>query len=108
MSKLRAEQSVLGSGGSCCIANNPAIDGMLLPVYGTEVQSSPFIPSKTLSDGRRIEYVIMGDPEMIAAPSVLQYLEWEKLLNDIYLIGSYDFDVSVLSGRSVAVAAIVL
>lgn len=108
VSRLRAEQSALGAGGSCCLEKNPAIDGMVLPVYGTEVQSSPFIPTKRLADGRLVEYVLLGDPEMIAAPSVLQYLEWEKLLNDIYLIGSYDFDVSVLSGRSVAVAAIVL
>ncbi|QEY24790.1 hypothetical protein [Neisseria animalis] len=104
VAKLMNEQAAHVQG--CCVEKNPAVSGVLLPAYGLNVLRSHFFPTKRLADGRTVEYVIMVDPNLIVAPAVLDYLEWEKLLNDIYLIGNYRFDVSVLSGRGVVVAAV--
>lgn len=105
--RLRGEQALLGA-NLCCPDNNPNISGILHPVFGFEVYSSLFMPRRKLPNGRIVEYVVIVNPEHIATPSELRYLEWDKVLTDIYLVGDYTFDTSVLSGRSVAVLAVTL
>lgn len=105
--RLRSEQAATGA-NLCCPDNNPNISGILHPVFGFEVYSSLYMPRRKLPNGRTVEYVIIANPEHIASPSDLRYLEWDTVLNDIYLIGNYTFDTAVLSGRSVAVLAVVL
>lgn len=104
---IRSEQSKLGA-GSCCLDNNPAITGMVHPALGMQVVSSLYMPSYTMSDGRRVEYIVMVNPENIASPATLDYLEWQTILNDIYLVGNYRFETAALSQRSVAVAAVIV
>lgn len=105
--KIRAEQSALGAG--CCLKDNPAVTGMIHPVLGMEVFSSLHMPRfKRANDGKVVEYVLMVDPQHIAAPTRLDYLEWQTVLNDIYLVGNYRFDVAALSNKSIAVAAITM
>lgn len=104
LSKLIKEQAAHVQG--CCVEQNPMIGGAILPSYGLNVLRTRHYPSKRLADGRLVEYVVLVDPNLIAAPADLDYLEWDKLLNDIYLVGNYRFDVSVLSGRGVIVAAV--
>lgn len=106
-SRLRSEQAVSGA-NLCCPENNPNISGILHPVFGFEVYSSLYMPRRQLPNGRTVEYVVIVNPEHIASPSDLRYLEWDTVLNDIYLIGNYTFDTAVLTGRSVAVLAVVL
>lgn len=106
-SRLRSEQAASGA-NLCCPDNNPNISGILHPVFGFEVYSSLYMPRRKLANGKTVEYVIIANPEHIASPSDLRYLEWDTVLNDIYLIGNYTFDTAVLSGRSVAVLAVVL
>ena len=105
-SRIRAEQSNLGAG--CCLTDNPIVKGMLHPMLGMEVYSSLHMPRYRRPDGKVVEYVLMLDPENIAAPSRLDYLEWQTVLNDIYLVGNYRFDVAALSSKSIAVAAVVV
>lgn len=105
-SRIRAEQSNLGAG--CCLPDNPIVTGMLHPMLGMEVYSSLHMPRYRRPDGKVVEYVLMLDPENIAAPSRLDYLEWQIHLNDIYLVGNYRFDVAALSSKSIAVAAVVV
>lgn len=105
-SRIRAEQSNLGAG--CCLPDNPIVTGMLHPMLGMEVYSSLHMPRYRRPDGKVVEYVLMLDPENIAAPSRLDYLEWQTVLNDIYLVGNYRFDVAALSSKSIAVAAVVV
>ncbi|MDC2824603.1 hypothetical protein PHA51_00930 [Rodentibacter pneumotropicus] len=105
-SRIRGEQSSLGAG--CCLPDNPIVTGMLHPVLGMEVYSSLHMPRYRRPDGKVVEYVLMVDPENIAAPSRLDYLEWQTVLNDIYLVGNYRFDVAALSNKSIAVAAVVV
>lgn len=105
-SRLRGEQSNLGAG--CCLPDNPIVTGMLHPMLGMEVYSSLHMPRFRRPDGKVVEYVLMVDPENIAAPSRLDYLEWQTVLNDIYLVGNYRFDVAALSNKSIAVAAVVV
>lgn len=107
IAKLMREQASMMNGSSC-LDDNPAVSGVLLNAYGIKALRTHHFPSKRLADGRTVEYVILADPNLIAAPSELDYLEWEKIKNDIYLIGNYRFDVSVLSGRGVIVAAVVI
>lgn len=106
-SRLRGEQALSGA-NLCCPDNNPNISGILHPVFGFEVYSSLYMPRRKLASGKTVEYVVIANPEHIASPSDLRYLEWDTVLNDIYLIGNYTFDTAVLSGRSVAVLAVVL
>lgn len=106
-SRLRSEQATSGA-NLCCPDNNPNISGILHPVFGFEVYSSLYMPRRKLANGKTVEYIIIANPEHIASPSDLRYLEWDTVLNDIYLIGNYTFDTAVLSGRSVAVLAVVL
>lgn len=103
--KIRNEQSNLGAG--CCLKDNPAITGMIHPVLGMEVYSSLYMPRYKRADGKIVDYVLMVDPQHIAAPISLDYLEWQTQLNDIYLVGNYRFDVAALSNQSIAVAAII-
>ncbi|MGX3067556.1 hypothetical protein [Ursidibacter arcticus] len=51
---------------------------------------------------------MMVNPEHIAAPMSLNYLEWQTLKRDIWLVGEFDFDVVALTGASVVVAAVVV
>ncbi|THA02354.1 hypothetical protein [Rodentibacter pneumotropicus] len=105
-SRIRGEQSSLGAG--CCLPDNPIVTGMIHPMLGMEVYSSLHMPRYRRADGKLVEYVLMVDPENIAAPSRLDYLEWQTVLNDIYLVGNYRFDVAALSNKSIAVAAVVV
>lgn len=105
-SRLRSEQSALGAG--CCLPDNPIVTGMLHPALGMEVYSSLHMPRRERPDGKIVEYVLMVNSDNIAAPSRLDYLEWQTILNDIYLVGDYSFDVAALSSKSVAVAAVVV
>ncbi|OOF53875.1 hypothetical protein [Rodentibacter genomosp. 2] len=105
-SRIRGEQSSLGAG--CCLPDNPIVTGMVHPMLGMEVYSSLHMPRYRRADGKVVEYVLMVDPENIAAPSRLDYLEWQTVLNDIYLVGNYRFDVAALSNKSIAVAAVVV
>lgn len=105
--RLRSEQAASGA-NLCCPDNNPNISGILHPVFGFEVYSSLYMPRRKLPNGKTVEYVVIVNPEHIASPSDLRYLQWDSVLNDIYLIGNYVFDTAVLSGRSVAVLAVVL
>lgn len=104
--RLRSEQSHLGAG--CCLSDNPIVTGMLHPMLGMEVYSSLHMPRYKRPDGKVVEYVLMVNSENIAAPSRLDYLEWQTLLTDIYLVGEYRFDVAALSNKSIAVAAVVV
>lgn len=105
-SRIRGEQSSLGAG--CCLPDNPIVTGMIHPMLGMEVYSSLHMPRYRRADGKLVEYVLMVDPENIAAPSRLDYLEWQTVLNDIYLVGNYRFDVAALSNKSIAVAAVIV
>lgn len=104
--RLRSEQSNLGAG--CCLPDNPIVTGMLHPMLGMEVYSSLHMPRYRRPDGKVVEYMMMVDPNKIAAPSRLDYLEWQTILNDIYLVGNYRFDVSALGSKAVAIAAVVV
>lgn len=104
--RLRSEQSQLGAG--CCLSDNPIVTGMLHPMLGMEVYSSLHMPRYQRPDGKVVEYVLMVNPENMAAPSRLDYLEWQTILNDIYLVGNYRFEVAALSNKSIAVAAVVV
>lgn len=104
--KLRDEQARMGLGGGCCLKENPAISGTFLDAYGLPAMMSDYLPYKRLQDGSRIEYVILGNPETIAAPHSLDYFEWEKVLGDIYLIGNFRFNVQALSAKNLFVAAV--
>lgn len=106
VSRIRREQSKLGAG--CCLKENPIVTGLVHPTLGMDVFSSLHMPRYKLPDGRTVEYVLMVDPKHIAAPVSLDYLEWQTILNDIYLVGNYRFDVAALSSQSIAVAAIIM
>ena len=106
VSRIRREQSKLGAG--CCLKENPIVTGLVHPTLGMDVFSSLHMPRYKLPDGRSVEYVLMVDPKHIAAPVSLDYLEWQTILNDIYLVGNYRFDVAALSSQSIAVAAIIM
>lgn len=106
LTQLRREQSALGAG--CCLDSNPAITGMTHPVLGMDVLSSKHMPIYRLPDGRIVQYILMVDPQHIAAPMALDYVEWQPIGHDINLIGNLRFDVAALSNKSIAVSAIVL
>ncbi|CAM3861077.1 hypothetical protein ACLSZP_09695 [Avibacterium avium] len=101
------EQSALGAG--CCLNNNPLITGITSPMLGMELYSTIAMPTfdKT-GNGKRVEYVMMVNPEHIAAPMSLDFLEWQTIKRDIWLVGQFDFDVVALTGASVVVAAVVV
>lgn len=105
LNKIRSEQSALGAG--CCLASNPMISGITHPVLGMDIYSTLNLPSYKRPDGKTVNYVLMVNPKHIAAPISLDYLEWDKNLNDIYLLGNYRFDVAALTNKSIAVAAVI-
>lgn len=101
------EQSALGAG--CCLNNNPLVTGITSPMLGMELLSTIAMPTfKQKATGKVVEYVMMVNPDHIAAPMSLNYLEWQTQKRDIWLIGEFDFDVVALTGASVVVAAVVI
>lgn len=106
VSKLRSEQARMMSGGSCCIDDKPAISGILSNSWGFPILESMNLPVHYMADGTRIEYVLLINPEMVAAPMNLDYLEWQTILRDIHLIGNFRFGSHLLSGKGAAVAAV--
>lgn len=106
LNKIRSEQSALGAG--CCLPSNPMISGITHPVLGMDIYSCLNLPTYKRPDGKIIHYVLMVNPQHIAAPISLDYLEWKEQLDDIYLLGNYRFDVAALTNKSIAVAAVVM
>lgn len=103
--QIRNEQSALGAG--CCLKDNPIITGMTHPVLGMDIFSSINLPRYKRPDGKVVDFVLMVNPQHIAAPVSLDYLEWQVVLNDIYLVGNYRFDVAALTNKAISVAAII-
>lgn len=102
--KLRQEQSHTVIHGDV-IKNCPAISGMLLPTYGLTALETNFIP-KVVRNNKVIEYVLLLNPDVIAAPNALGYFEVAKILHDVYMYGSYRYGAQVLSAKGVAIAAV--
>ena len=101
------EQSVLGQGLE--LHKNPLITGVTSPVLGMDLFATNAMPTfKRANNGQRIEYVIMVNPDHIVAPMALNYLEWQTIKRDIWLVGEFDFDVDALTGASIVVAAVVV
>lgn len=101
------EQAILGAG--CCLSSNPLISGVTSTMLGMDIFSTMAMPTfdKT-ANGKRVEYVMMVNSDHIAAPMSLNYLEWQTVKRDIWLVGEFDFDVVALTGASVVVAAVVI
>lgn len=106
VSKLRSEQAKMMSGGSCCIEDKPAISGVLSNSWGFPILESMNLPTHYMADGTRIEYVMLVNPEMVAAPMNLDYLEWQTILRDVHLVGNFRFGAHLLSGKGAAIAAV--
>lgn len=101
------EQSALGAG--CCLSNNPLITGITSPMLGMDIFSTINMPTfDKHPNGKRVEYVMMVNQKHIAAPMSLNYLEWQTIKRDIWLVGEFDFDVVALTGASIVVAAVVI
>lgn len=106
ISKLRSEQAQMMAGGSCCIEDKPSISGILSNSWGFPIMESLNLPVTYMQDGTRVEYVMLVNPRMVAAPLNLDYLEWQTMLRDIHLVGNFRFGAQLLSGKGAAVAAV--
>ena len=104
---LTDEQSVLPNGSQ--MSDNPLITGITSPMLGMEILASNSMPTyERANNGKRIEYVLMVNPDYVAAPMDLPYLEWQTIKHDIFLVGDFAFDVVALTGNSIVVAAVVV
>ncbi len=105
-SKLRAEQANAMRGGSCCIEDKPEISGILSNTWGFPILETPHMPVHYMADGTMIEYVMLINPNIVAAPLDLLYLEWQPDKHDIYLVGDFYYGAHLLSSKGAAIAAV--
>lgn len=106
LSILRAEQANAMRGGSCCIEGKPEISGILSNSWGFPILECHNMPVHYMADGTMIDYVMLINPEMVAVPMNLDYLEWQPLLRDIYLSGVFRYGSHLMSGKAATMAAV--
>lgn len=106
LSNLRKDQNNVMIGGSCCLEDKPLISGVIYQSWGFPILSSHNLPRLFMSDGTLVEYVALINRSVVAAPIVVDYVEWEKQGHDINLLGSARFNSKLLVSRGVAVAAV--